>query len=103
MAADVFPDREGLVIRVGEGDDGERSSFDGRPFGPPQDELGDASADGEGGKSLVVESMRWGFPPPPNAGAYYVTNVRNVASGFWKPWLKVEASLPRAGGAVCGA
>lgn len=59
MAADVFPDREGLVIRAG----------DGEP---------------------VVEAMRWGFPPPPNAGAYYVTNVRNVASGFWKPWLKVE-------------
>ena len=46
--------------------------------------------EGEGGKTLVVEAMRWGFPPPPNAGAYYVTNVRNVASGFWKPWLKVE-------------
>ena len=59
MTADVFPDREGLVIRAG----------DGEP---------------------VVEAMRWGFPPPPNAGAYYVTNVRNVASGFWKPWLKVE-------------
>lgn len=59
MAADVFPDREGLVIRAG----------DGEP---------------------VVEAMRWGFPPPPNAGAYFVTNVRNVASGFWKPWLKVE-------------
>ena len=38
MAADVFPDREGLVIRAG----------DGEP---------------------VVEAMRWGFPPPPNAGA----------------------------------
>ncbi len=59
MAADVFPDREGLVIRVG----------DGEP---------------------LVEAMCWGFPPPPTAGAHYVTNVRNVASGFWKPWLKVE-------------
>jgi len=58
MAPDVFPDREGLVIRL----------QDGAP---------------------EVEAMRWGFPPPPNAGAYYVTNVRNVASGFWKPWLKV--------------
>jgi putative SOS response-associated peptidase YedK len=34
--------------------------------------------------------MRWGFPPPPNAGSYYVTNVRNTKSAFWKPWLKVE-------------
>ena len=59
MIEDVFPDREGLVVRLESG-------------------------------SPVVESMRWGFPPPPNAGAYYVTNVRNVASGFWKPWLKVE-------------
>lgn len=59
MAADVFPDREGLVICAGDGE-------------------------------LVVEAMRRGFPPPPNAGAYYVTNVRNVASGFWKRWLKVE-------------
>lgn len=57
MAPDVFPDRDGLVIRL----------KDGAP---------------------VVEAMRWGFPPPPNAGAHYVTNVRNTTSGFWKPWLK---------------
>lgn len=36
----------------------------------------------------VREAMRWGLPP--NAGAYCVTIVRNVASGFRKPWLKVE-------------
>lgn len=59
LPQDVFPDREGLVIRL------------------------------DGG-AAVVEAMRWGFPPPPNAGSYYVTNVRNVASGFWKPWFKVE-------------
>lgn len=59
MLPDVFPDREGMVIHL----------VDGEP---------------------VVDAMRWGFPPPPNVGAYYVTNVRNVASGFWKPWLKVE-------------
>ena len=63
MLPDVFPDREGLVIRL----------------------PGESETPGE----PVVEAMRWGFPPPPNAGAYYVTNVRNVASGFWKPWLKV--------------
>jgi putative SOS response-associated peptidase YedK len=33
--------------------------------------------------------MRWG-PAAAEWDAYYVTNVRNVASGFWKPWLKVE-------------
>ena len=59
MAPDVFPDREGLVIRAEAG-------------------------------GLEVEAMRWGFPPPPNAGSAYVTNVRNVASPFWRPWLKVE-------------
>ncbi len=32
--------------------------------------------------------MRWGFPPPPNAKARQVTNVRNYASPFWRPWLK---------------
>jgi putative SOS response-associated peptidase YedK len=59
MVVDVFPDRDGLVVKL------------------------------EGGKP-IVEAMRWGFPPPPNAGSYYVTNVRNLKSGFWKPWLKVE-------------
>jgi putative SOS response-associated peptidase YedK len=87
MAADVFPDREGLVIRVG----GVAPPAAAGPLSPrpSTDALRAAQDEGSGG-SLVVEAMRWGFPPPPNAGAYYVTNVRNVASGFWKPWLKVE-------------
>jgi putative SOS response-associated peptidase YedK len=59
MAEDVYPDREGLVLRL----------VDGKPD---------------------FEAMRWGFPPPPGAGSYYVTNVRNTKSAFWKPWLKVE-------------
>jgi putative SOS response-associated peptidase YedK len=59
MGPDVYPDREGLVLRL----------VDGKPD---------------------IEAMRWGFPPPPNAGSYYVTNVRNTKSAFWKPWLKVE-------------
>jgi putative SOS response-associated peptidase YedK len=42
------------------------------------------------GEAYVPESMRWGFPPPPNAGSYYVTNVRNVASGFWRKWLEPQ-------------
>jgi putative SOS response-associated peptidase YedK len=83
MAADVFPDREGLVIRVRDGADGAAPSSFETPLRGPQDE-------GVSAGGLIVEAMRWGFPPPPNAGAHYVTNVRNVASGFWKPWLKVE-------------
>jgi putative SOS response-associated peptidase YedK len=34
--------------------------------------------------------MRWGFPPPPNLGSYPVTNVRNLASPYWRGWLKRE-------------
>jgi putative SOS response-associated peptidase YedK len=59
MLADVYPDREGLVIHM--------------DCGEP-----------------VVDAMRWVFPPPPNPGSHYVTNVRNTKSAFWKPWLKVE-------------
>lgn len=54
--ADVYPDREGLIVRS-ENDD------------------------------PIVETMRWGFPPPPK-GPRPVTNVRNTSSPFWRPWLK---------------
>ncbi len=43
-------------------------------------------ADGE--RELTL--MRWGFPPPPKAAGRPVTNVRNVASSYWRPWLKPE-------------
>ena len=59
MAQDIYPDREGLVIRMQDG-------------------------------AAELEAMRWGFPPPPNGASVYVTNVRNTASAFWKPWLKTE-------------
>jgi len=32
--------------------------------------------------------LRWGFPPPPSVGTRPVTNVRNVKSAFWRPWLR---------------
>src|ERR1700712_4949106 len=32
----------------------------------------------------------WGSPPPPKVGTQPVTNVRNVASPYWRPWLKPE-------------
>ena len=44
---------------------------------------------GDGGERELTE-MRWGFPPPPNVGTRPITNVRNVSSSFWKPWLKPE-------------
>jgi|SRR5579871_5671715 len=44
--------------------------------------------DGSGERAL--EMMRWGFPPPPKVGTRPVTNVRNTASSYWRPWLKPE-------------
>ena len=34
--------------------------------------------------------MRWGMPPPPRAGGYPVTNIRNTSSPHWRGWLKSE-------------
>jgi putative SOS response-associated peptidase YedK len=35
-------------------------------------------------------AMRSGFPPPPGLASRPVTNVRNVASPYWRGWLKPE-------------
>jgi putative SOS response-associated peptidase YedK len=57
----IFPDQMAPIIRTGE--DGERE--------------------------LLM--MRWGFPSPPVFGSPRpVTNVRNVNSNYWKPWLSPE-------------
>ena len=37
-----------------------------------------------------IGSMRWGFPPPPNAAPRPITNIRNTQSPFWRPWLGRE-------------
>jgi putative SOS response-associated peptidase YedK len=34
--------------------------------------------------------MRWGMPPPPRAGGYPVTNIRNTSSPHWRAWLSRE-------------
>jgi putative SOS response-associated peptidase YedK len=40
----------------------------------------------------VVETMRWGFPPPPGVGSKApVTNVRNAASSYWRPSIANKA------------
>lgn len=37
----------------------------------------------------AIETMRWGFPPPPFTGSKApVTNIRNTSSNYWRPWLK---------------
>ncbi|ACL60485.1 SOS response-associated peptidase [Methylobacterium nodulans] len=40
----------------------------------------------DGARELTM--MRWGFPPPPKLGTQPVTNIRNVTSPYWRPWLK---------------
>lgn len=56
----IFPDQRAPIVRVG--DDGER----------------------------VMEMFRWGIPGPKQFGEHPVTNVRNVKSPHWRPWLKPE-------------
>ena len=45
--------------------------------------------DDGGGREMVT--MRWGMPPPPRAGGYPVTNIRNTSSPHWRGWLKPES------------
>ncbi len=42
----------------------------------------------DGARELTM--MRWGFPPPPNAGTAPVTNIANLKSPYWRGWLKKE-------------
>ncbi|WP_310467997.1 SOS response-associated peptidase family protein [Sphingomonas sp.] len=44
----------------------------------------------EGG-GLKLETMKWGFPGPASAGSRAVTNVRNLASPFWRSALNDPA------------
>lgn len=57
---DVWPDGLGLVARL--------------------DETG----------TIVPDVMRWGFPPLNKPGAKVITNVRNLASPYWRQALKTE-------------
>jgi putative SOS response-associated peptidase YedK len=43
---------------------------------------------GKEGRELTM--MRWGIPGPKAYGEHPVTNVRNVKSPHWRPWLKPE-------------
>ncbi|GJD41910.1 SOS response-associated peptidase [Methylobacterium bullatum] len=38
----------------------------------------------------TLEMLRWGIPGPKQYGEHPVTNVRNVKSPHWRPWLKPE-------------
>ena len=50
------------------------------------DQMAPVVVAGEGGRTLTM--MRWGIPGPKAFGERPVTNVRNVASPHWRPWLK---------------
>jgi len=43
------------------------------------------------GTEREMVTMRWGMPPPPRAGGYPVTNIRNTSSPHWRGWLKPES------------
>jgi putative SOS response-associated peptidase YedK len=45
--------------------------------------------DDGGGREMVA--MRWGMPPPPRAGRFPVTNIRNTSSPHWRGWLKPQS------------
>jgi putative SOS response-associated peptidase YedK len=34
--------------------------------------------------------LRWGMPGPPQFGGAPITNIRNVKSSHWRPWLKPQ-------------
>ena len=42
------------------------------------------------GAEREMTMMRWGMPPPPRAGGFPVTNIRNTTSPHWRGWLKPE-------------
>ena len=42
------------------------------------------------GGELEMTMMRWGMPPPPRAGGYPVTNIRNTSSPHWRAWLSAQ-------------
>jgi putative SOS response-associated peptidase YedK len=42
------------------------------------------------GTEREMVTMRWGMPPPPRAGGYPVTNIRNTLSPHWRVWLSAE-------------
>jgi putative SOS response-associated peptidase YedK len=42
------------------------------------------------GGECEMAMMPWGMPPPPRAGGYPATNIRNTSSPHWRAWLKSE-------------
>jgi putative SOS response-associated peptidase YedK len=49
------------------------------------DQMAPVVRNGAEGRDLAM--LRWGMPGPTAFGAQPITNVRNVASPHWRPWL----------------
>ena len=49
------------------------------------DQMAPIVRNGADGRELAM--LRWGFPSPPGAAGRLVTNVRNVASPYWRAWM----------------
>ena len=53
------------------------------------DQMAPVVRNGPDGRELAM--LRWGFPSPTGApGNRAVTNIRNMASSYWRGWLKPE-------------
>lgn len=51
------------------------------------DQMAPVVRNGPDGRELAM--LRWGFPSPPGVpGNRAVTNIRNVASSYWRAWMK---------------
>jgi putative SOS response-associated peptidase YedK len=49
----------------------------------------------DGVRELVM--ARWGMPGPPQFGGAPITNIRNVSSPHWRPWLGKASRCVRLG------
>ena len=53
------------------------------------DQMAPVVRNGPDGRELAM--LRWGFPSPPGVpGNRPVTNIRNTASSYWRPWMRPE-------------
>lgn len=82
VVADFDPDNP-ETVRLPE----EYSAHAKRWSGYPDREMPVAVVGPGGGANLEI--MRWGFPPV-KAGGVVITNIRNLSSSYWRPWLGPE-------------
>jgi putative SOS response-associated peptidase YedK len=76
------PDEVRRLMRVLRDDTGNQPAL---PAVFPAQRAPVVRADRAGEREMLT--MRWGLPPP-QAGLRPVTNIRNTASAWWRPWLE---------------